>query len=105
MLREMISLKKFAWFIRLCQCHPCGDWFLEYRYMQDWIIAKRKQSPVGWFLESLQQNYSLWLLLLVIEDTKWYYYYNGFQRDQMRLFAWVTWVSCLPKSEDTFSNR
>jgi len=34
----------------------CGEQLLEYRYGQVWIIAKRKQSPVGWFLESLQKT-------------------------------------------------
>jgi len=35
----------------------------EYRYVQVWIIAKRwKQSPVGWFLESLQKTKRFWLL-------------------------------------------
>jgi len=35
----------------------CGVKLLEYRYVQVWIIAKRwKQSPVGWFLESLQKT-------------------------------------------------
>jgi len=34
----------------------CGVKLREYRYLQIWIIAKWKQSPVGWFFESLQKT-------------------------------------------------
>ena len=30
--------------------YTCGVKLLEYRYAQVWNIAKRKQSPIGWFL-------------------------------------------------------
>jgi len=36
-----------------------AGWLLEYRYVQVWTIAKRKQNPVGWFLISLQQTLEL----------------------------------------------
>jgi len=36
-----------------------GDYFLEFSYMQVWIIAMwRKQRPVSWFLKRLQQTKS-----------------------------------------------
>jgi len=50
-----ILQKKFVQLISLC--HVCGDWLLEYKYVQVWIImTRRKQNAVGWFLESLQQT-------------------------------------------------
>jgi len=47
--------------VRFNYRHFCGDHLLEHRYVQVRlrIIAKRwKQSPVTWFLESLQKTYS-----------------------------------------------
>jgi len=52
---------------------PYGEYLLEYRYVQVRIIAKRRQSLVGWFLESFQKTWTFncWTRVCFIHRGFW----------------------------------
>jgi len=45
------------------------SYLIEYSYVYVWIIKIRKQSPVGWFLESLQQTWAFNRMGVVLQYT------------------------------------
>ena len=56
-----VVLCEIDFLLKICErflaCFSCGVKLLEYRYVQIWITAIRwKQSPVGWFLQTLQKT-------------------------------------------------
>jgi len=64
---------------RFLACSYRGEYILEYRYEQVWIIAKKWKSAVGQFLESIQKTTGgswLWfvgvLQLLLVFQQRFY---------------------------------